>query len=188
MLEKIKELLRMTNTTQKNYHVEVEKIPWDHTFLLEALSWSKRSHDPDTKCGCVLVRDKRILSTGYNGFIRNIDDSMLPNQRPFKYDFMLHAEFNAICNCARNGVSSLGATAYITTKPCVQCFQMLWQAGINRIVYSNMGNSKHFHSIESDNKIEALMMLINQLHYVYGNKVRKELTVGFIDKEDILNA
>ena len=194
MLERIKELLGMKEVPNDQYHAKIKKIPWDHTFLLEALAWSKRSHDPDTQNGCIIVRNNRILSTGYNGFIRNIDDSMLPNQRPYKYEWMIHAEQNAIFNAARNGVSTDGATAYVTMKPCLSCFQFLWQAGIDKIVYSNMGSSKHFHSVENDNKLEALLTLINGyidpfLLEMFGEVYMpqpKRFTMNFIDKSLVL--
>jgi dCMP deaminase len=185
MLEKIKELLGMTEVPQNEYHVPIEKIPWDHTFLCDALEWSKRSHDPQTQHGCVLVRNKKPLSAGYNGFIRDIDDTMLPNLRPYKYPFMMHAEQNAIFNAARNGISTEGATAYVTGKPCLTCFQFLWQAGITRIVYSNFVET-HMHSVVMDNQIEALTILINHLYYIFRNKIGKKLVVDFIDKNDVL--
>jgi dCMP deaminase len=115
---------------------------WDNKFLLEATFWSRFSHDQQTKCGCVLVKDKTALSTGYNGFIRNVDDESLPKKRPNKYPFMIHAEANAIYNCTRLGRSTLGATAYITAIPCANCLQALYQCGIKEIVFTDISNPK----------------------------------------------
>lgn len=106
-------------------------------FLIEALLWSRKSHDPQTQCGCVIVKDQTVISTGYNGFIRDIDDKVLANTRPAKYNFMIHAEINAIINCARQGKSTIGSTIYVTGQPCNTCLQYIWQAGILRIVYSD---------------------------------------------------
>lgn len=183
MQEKVKDLLGMKNIPQRKYQKKIEKIPWDHTFLLEALSWSKRSHDAQTQHGCVIVKDKRILSTGYNGFIRDIDDTMLPNLRPYKYDFFIHAEQNAILNCTKHGVSTDGSTVYVTAHPCVTCFQMLWQAGIARIVYSNFVDS-YMYTKEMSNKIDALLLLINGHGYVHF--CNRKLALDFIDKKEIL--
>ena len=121
---------------------EREPTDWDNIFLQEATLWSRRSHDIETQCGCVLVKDKTVISSGYNGFIRDIDDSDLPNTRPDKYPFMIHAEANAIYNSVRIGRSTLGATAYITAIPCLSCLQMLYQCGIEEIVYSDISNPK----------------------------------------------
>ena len=122
--------------------IEREPSDWDNIFFQEATLWSRRSHDIETQCGCVLVKDKTVISSGYNGFVRDIDDSDLPNTRPDKYPFMIHAEANAIYNSVRIGRSTLGATAYITAVPCLSCLQMLYQCGIEEIVYSDISNPK----------------------------------------------
>ena len=109
----------------------------DEIFLEMAFTASKRSHDAQTQCGCVLTKNGAVISTGYNGFIREINDEVLPNTRPDKYPFMIHAEHNAILSCARRGESTDGATAYITSGPCLGCLQLLWQAGIKKIVHGN---------------------------------------------------
>tara|TARA_Y100001963_G_scaffold45011_2_gene63348 strand:+ start:5487 stop:6014 length:528 start_codon:yes stop_codon:yes gene_type:complete len=115
---------------------------WDNIFFSEAVLWSRKSHDSQTQCGCVLVKNKTVIATGYNGFMREIDDSSLPSVRPEKYPFMIHAEANAIYNCAREGKSTLGATAYITAPPCTTCLQMLWQCGVHNIYFSDLSSPK----------------------------------------------
>lgn len=116
-----------------------EKITpdWDTIFLRQAFEWREKSHDAQTGCGAVLVKDKRIVSTGYNGFISNIRDDVLPNLRPEKYPWMIHAEHNAILDCARQGKSAVGCTMYVTGKPCLNCYQYMYQAGVSEIVYGN---------------------------------------------------
>lgn len=115
---------------------------WDNIFFLEAVLWSRMSHDAQTKCGCVLVKNKSTISTGYNGFMRDISDFAFPTVRPYKYPFMIHAEANAIYNAAREGKSTIGATAYITAPPCTQCLQMLWQCGISEICFTDLSSPK----------------------------------------------
>ena len=115
---------------------------WDNIFFSEAVLWSRRSHDSETQCGCVLVKNKTVIATGYNGFMRDINDSALPDTRPEKYPFMIHAEANAVYNCAREGKSTLGARAYITAPPCTTCLQMLWQCGIHEIYFSDLSSPK----------------------------------------------
>jgi dCMP deaminase len=112
--------------------------------------------------------DRTVLSTGYNGFIRDIDDTALPNLRPTtkdqlvsKYDFMIHAEHNAILNCARQGRSTVGATAYITGHPCNWCLQYMWQAGIVKIVYSDWSNPTMIEGDKHKKVRQALLELMN---------------------------
>jgi len=160
LLETVKEELGFL--PEKDYRIEKERIKWDHIFLIEALLWSYRSHDAQTQCGCVLVgEDNTVLSTGYNGFMRDIDDSVLPNVRPLKYPFMIHAEHNAILNCASSGRSTLGSTAYITDAPCNWCLQYLWQAGIKKIVYSNMSNVVMTQNEDEQRIHQVLLRLMN---------------------------
>ena len=70
------------------------KSYWDNIYLLDAVYWSRKSHDPETQCGCVIVNplDNTTVAHGYNGFVRGIDNAKLPNTRPNKYPFMIHAE------------------------------------------------------------------------------------------------
>lgn len=115
---------------------------WDIVFFKEASFWRKMSHDEQTQCGCVLVKDKTSISTGYNGFVRDIDDSILPRTRPEKYPFMIHAEANAIYNSVRLGRSTLGSTAYITGAPCMHCLQMLYQCGVSTVKFTDISDVK----------------------------------------------
>ena len=97
----------------------------------EVASWSK---DPSTKVGCVLVKDKRVISTGYNGFPRNISDSFdRLMDREQKYEMTVHAEVNAITTAALHGVSTEGCTAYVTFNPCSRCAAVFINAGIDSV-------------------------------------------------------
>ncbi len=105
---------------------------WDRYFLAIAEEVSRRSPDPNTKHGCVLVDGgRRVLSTGYNGPVSGIPHEMIRFERPDKYDWFIHAEDNAVA-FARCDLR--GATAYITGTPCVACFRRLLQVGVRRIV------------------------------------------------------
>lgn len=111
----------------------MNKPSWQDYLLGLAKCVSKRTSDSQTGHGCVIVGpDHRIISTGCNGFPRKMkDDSALPNTRPEKYPWMLHAEENAISNA--NGPLE-GGTAYITGKSCLHCMMLLWQNGVKKIV------------------------------------------------------
>lgn len=109
-----------------------ERPNWDDYFLGIAEAVSARSHDADTQVGCVIVSpDKRIVATGYNGFAPGMPDDKLPNTRPDKYPFMVHAEQNAIANATRE---LKGCTCYCLLSPCNDCAKLLLAAGIVRLV------------------------------------------------------
>jgi dCMP deaminase len=85
--------------------------------------------------GAVIVSATRqIVATGFNGLPRGFADLPERLQRPVKYDLVVHAELNAIVQCARNGVSPVGCTMYTSFAPCVQCSLAMVQAGIGRVV------------------------------------------------------
>lgn len=105
---------------------------WDQYFLDLAEQVSRRSPDPNTKHGCVLVDSgRRVLSTGYNGPLSGLPHDLVQFSRPEKYDWFIHAEDNAVA-FARCDLR--GATAYVTGTPCVACFRRLLQVGIRRVV------------------------------------------------------
>lgn len=111
---------------------------WDKRFLRiaeEVCLWSK---DPGTKVGCVLVNDRRILSTGYNGFPHLVEDSIERYlDREYKLSVTVHAEKNAILNAAKNGTKVDGSTLYVTFPPCSQCASAVIQAGVAKVVCPN---------------------------------------------------
>jgi dCMP deaminase len=106
---------------------------------------AKRSHDSECQVGAVLVNNKSssIVSTGYNGFVRGADDSVLPTTRPEKYEFMLHAETNLINNCARNGISMNDCTLICTMSPCKSCLRQLVNCGITKVIVRHLYKDYH---------------------------------------------
>lgn len=110
-------------------------MDWDSYFMQIADDVSVRSPDPTTKHGCVIVdKNNRIISTGYNGPVKGLDHSIVDLDRPGKYNWMIHAEDNAVLfsKCDLDG-----CTAYITGHPCADCFRRLAQAGVKRVCYGN---------------------------------------------------
>ncbi len=101
-----------------------------------AATVAARSHDAETKVGAVLINNKSgaIIATGYNGFVRGANDSVLPNTRPDKYEYILHAEQNLIANAARHGVSMEDCSLVCTLSPCKLCMRMLLNCGITKVV------------------------------------------------------
>lgn len=110
---------------------------WDDRFMRLAREISTWSKDPSSQIGAVIVDDeRRILSTGYNGFPRGIADTEERlNNKEEKYPRVIHAEMNAILAALYNGVSVKGATLYVWGLPvCADCTKSVIQAGIRRIV------------------------------------------------------
>ena len=107
---------------------------WHRRFLRLAAEIAEFSKDTSTKVGCILVRDRRIISTGYNGFPRGISDSFdRLLDRDKKYEMTVHAEINAVTTAALHGVSTEGSTAYVTFQPCSRCAAVLINAGIKEV-------------------------------------------------------
>ena len=115
---------------------------WDERFIRiarEVAGWSK---DPGTKVGAVLVSDRRIIATGYNGFPHNISDSFERYaDREIKLAYTVHAEVNAILNAAKSGATTDSSTLYVTFPPCVNCSSAVIQAGITRVVCPTLDSS-----------------------------------------------
>lgn len=90
----------------------------------------------------MLVSDRRILATGYNGFPTNISDSLERyNDREVKLSLTVHAEVNAILNSAKNGASTDSSTLYVTFPPCVSCATAVIQAGITRVICPDLSSA-----------------------------------------------
>ncbi len=109
---------------------------WDVYFLKLAMLASERATCPRMHCGCVLVNDRHVVSTGYNGSLPGsphcyTDGCMVVDGHCVRTN---HAEINAICQAARHGLQLAGATAYVTNMPCTSCAKALIAAGIRRVV------------------------------------------------------
>ena len=115
------------------------QLNWDEYFMGMAVLSSLRSKDPSTKVGAVIVNEeKTVVSIGYNGMPRHIDDDDLTWNKgeglDSKYLYVCHAELNAILN-ARNGSSLSNCTVYVTLFPCNECTKAIIQTGIKEVVY-----------------------------------------------------
>lgn len=125
---------------------------WVKYFLDIATVVASKSKDR-TKVGCVLVNpgNKQILSTGFNGFCRDVADT--PERyadRETKMDYVVHAEANAICFAAFSGMSTSGSYAFITLPPCHSCAKLLKQGGISKVFYLEDNASKPTQEIQDD--------------------------------------
>lgn len=131
---------------EQNVENRNDHLSWDQYFMCMAVLASTRSKDPNTKVGCVIVsEDNRIISTGYNGFpaisenmLDKNNDDVYPWDRDGernKYDYVAHAELNAITAGVAPGNALKGAKIYNTLYPCNECAKLIIQSGINKVYY-----------------------------------------------------
>lgn len=106
----------------------------DQRYLAMARIWSQNSYCQRRQVGALMVKDKMIISDGYNGTPSGFENTCEENGVTKPY--VLHAEANAITKVAKSNNSSDGATMYITTSPCIECAKLIIQAGIKRVVFS----------------------------------------------------
>ena len=112
-----------------------KRLSWDDYFSKIVETTSERSPCERLQVGCLLVKDKRIISQGYNGFLPGCPHESII--RDNHEQATLHAEQNALMDCAKRGVSCEGSTAYITHYPCIICTRLLLAGGIKKINYIN---------------------------------------------------
>lgn len=120
----------MTNRKQKQF---------DKHYLEMASIWAKNSYCKRRQVGALIVKDKMIISDGYNGTPSGFENECEDENYNTKA-YVLHAEANAITKVAKSGNNSCGATLYVTTSPCIECAKLIIQSGIIRVVYLNKYN------------------------------------------------
>ena len=109
-------------------------MKFDQRYMEMASMWAKNSYCKRLQVGALIVKDKMIISDGYNGTpsgFENICEDESGATKPY----VLHAEANAITKVAKSGNSSEGATLYVTASPCLECSKLIIQSGIRRVVY-----------------------------------------------------
>jgi len=119
------------------YTYAVSRVSWDRYFMNLAVQAATRSTCPRKAVGAVIVRDRAVLATGYNGSIRGLPHCtdvgcLMVNGHCVR---TVHAEANAILQAAKHGVRLEGAEIYVTASPCWDCFKLVANAGINRVLY-----------------------------------------------------
>lgn len=107
----------------------------DSRYIRMAKIWAENSYCQRRQVGALIVKDKMIISDGYNGTPSGFEN-ICENEQGLTKPYVLHAEANAITKIARSGNNSEGATLYVTTSPCIECAKLIIQAGIKRVVYS----------------------------------------------------
>ena len=114
---------------------DMDKKDLDMRYLRMAKIWSENSYCQRRKVGALVVKDKMIISDGYNGTPSGFEN-VCEDENNVTKPYVLHAEANAITKIARSGNNSDGSTLYVTDSPCIECAKLIIQAGIRRVVYS----------------------------------------------------
>jgi dCMP deaminase len=127
------------NQIQKLISSWDDRLDWNSYFMSIAQLSASRSPCHRLHVGCVIVKNNRIISTGYNGFLPDAPHLSIVIDGHEKCT--VHAEQNCIADCAKRGVSVVDSTAYITHFPCINCFKILAAAGIKMIIYMNDYNN-----------------------------------------------
>lgn len=127
---------------------------WNSYFLSLAATVATRATCPRKQVGCVLVRDRMVIASGYNGAIRGVEHCPTREETGGWAGLdctegtghctrSLHAEVNAITQSARHGASTLDCTAYVTVMPCLNCYRLLANAGVSMVIYAAAYGEKY---------------------------------------------
>ncbi len=165
-----------------------KRLPdWDEYFINITEEVARKSKDPSSQLGCVIVDSKhRPVSFGYNGLIQGADESkMTLSERPMKYYFVIHSEMNALLFAGRD-VS--GCTVYNTVATCENCLKYCLQAGIRRFVYKELrvgshraGEKRSMTSIDTDEAVIRLLAAVPGVETL-------NITNGKTYQQDILDS
>lgn len=133
----------------------------DRRYMQMAQIWAGNSYCERRQVGALLVKDKMIISDGYNGtpcgFENICEDDVTGRTKPY----VLHAEANAITKVARSNNSSEGATMYVTTSPCIECAKLIIQSGIKRVVYGEAYHTPDGLELLKRAGVEVVQCLVN---------------------------
>ncbi len=147
---------------------EEKQFLLDQRYLAMARIWAQNSYCVRRQVGAILVKDKMIISDGYNGTPSGFENVCEDENNKTK-PYVLHAEANAISKVARSNNSSDGATLYVTASPCIECAKLIIQAGIKRVVFT-----EKYHTEDG-----VLLLDRANIEVVH---VEDEMSVNFINK------
>jgi dCMP deaminase len=136
-----------------------ERLSWDQYFMSIAILASCRSPCNRLHVGSVIVRNNRIISMGYNGFIPGA--AHISRVQDNHEQSIIHSEINAISDCAKRGVSLDNSIIYITHYPCINCFRSIASCGITRVIYlNNYNNNPIVQELANDASIQIIQIVM----------------------------
>jgi len=150
------------NDTTKPYGGK--QAEFDRKYLEMATIWASNSYCKRRQVGALIVKEKMIISDGYNGTPSGFENICEDDEGKTK-PYVLHAEANAITKVAKSNNSSDGATLYITSSPCVECSKLIIQSGIRRVVYSKRYHNTDGLALLKRAEIEILFMDLEKNEY-----------------------
>ena len=137
---------------------------YDVAYLKMALEWAKLSYCKRKQVGALIVKDRTIISDGYNGTPSGFENCCEDENNQTKW-YVLHAEANAILKISRSTQSCEGATLYLTLSPCKECSKLIFQSGIKRVVYIQDYSDNEGLAFLKDAGVEILKISKEELEY-----------------------
>lgn len=121
----------------EGFFMNEKQLNLDKRYLSMAKIWAENSYCNRRKVGAIIVKNKMIISDGYNGTPSGFENKC-EDENNVTFPYVLHAEANAITKVAKSNNSSEGATLYVTTSPCLECSKLIIQSGIKRVVFCDL--------------------------------------------------
>jgi dCMP deaminase len=149
----------MNKTTSFN---DPKQLQFDRRYLEMAKIWAKNSYCKRRQVGALIVKNRMIISDGYNGTPSGFEN-ICEDENGLTKPYVLHAEANAITKVAKSGNSSEGATLYVTSSPCMECAKLIIQAGIKRVVFCDEYHNPDGLSLLSRAGIDVVKLDIDEL-------------------------
>lgn len=135
---------------------------FDKAYLKMAQEWAKLSYCTRKQVGALIVKDRMIISDGYNGTPSGLENCCEDEDGKTKW-YVLHAEANAILKLARSTQSALGATLYLTLSPCKECSKLILQSGISKLIYINAYSDNEGITLLENHGIEIIQVSEHEL-------------------------
>lgn len=165
-------------------HKQRKQLLLDYRYLRMARIWSENSYCKRRQVGALVVKDKMIISDGYNGTPSGFEN-VCEDDNNITKPYVLHAEANAITKLARSGNNSDGSTLYVTASPCIECAKLIIQAGIKRVVYGEKYRLSDGIDLLKRANIETVYLDLENAKESIGNdSANPDSVKGNINKEE----
>jgi dCMP deaminase len=146
---------------KEGFFMKNKKLILDKRYLQMAKIWAENSYCKRRKVGALIVKDKMIISDGYNGTPAGFENKC-EDENNQTYPYVLHAEANAITKVAKSTNNSEGATLYVTTSPCLECSKLIIQSGIKRVVFCDLYHNHDGINLLKQAGIEVIHVPLNE--------------------------